>query len=61
MELKVVYLKRLLNNGIRFVFVYNDKDCKNLKCIFNSTTTSLPNKRRKIITLNCFKYKVEWV
>lgn len=61
MELITVYLKRVKNNDIRFVFVYSDKEGKDLKAIFNSTTTSLPNKRRKIITLNCWKYKCEWI
>jgi len=61
MELITVFLKRTVNNNVRFVMVYNDKKGKDLKAIFNSTVTSLPNKRRKIITLNCFKYKCEWI
>lgn len=61
MELITVYLKRIVNNNIRFVMVYNDKEANKLKAIFNSSTTSLPNKKRKVITLNCFKYKCEWI
>jgi len=61
MELITVYLKRTTNNNVRFVMVYNDKEGTKLKAIFNGTTTSLPNKRRKIITLNCFNYKCEWI
>lgn len=61
MELKKVYFKRVVNNGIRFVYVYNDKEGRDLKCMFNSTLTSLPNRRRKFITLNCCKFKCEFI
>jgi hypothetical protein len=59
--MKTLYLKRQINNGIRFVMVYNDKKGTNLKAIFNSTITSLPNKKRKILTLNCFKFNIQWI
>ena len=59
--LKTVFLKRWVNNGIKFVRVYRDKEGTDLKCSFNSTLTSLPNKRRKLVTLGCFKYKVKWI
>lgn len=56
-----VYLKRVVINGSKCVKVYNDKEGTDLKGIFNSCTGSLPNKRRKVITLNCFKFSCEWI
>ena len=56
-----VYLKRGMSNGSKCVEVYNDKEGTDLKAIFNSDTVSLPNKRRKVITLNCFKFYCEWI
>ena len=60
-ELKTVYLKRWINNGVRFVMIYSDKEGKSLKAIFNSTITSLPNKKRKVITLNYKKFLCSWI
>lgn len=60
MELITVYLKRKTNkNGSKSVIVFNDKDATSLKAIFNYGV--LPNKRRKLITLNCFMYKCNWI
>lgn len=58
--LKTVYLRRKTNqNGTKSVVVFNDKEATSLKAIINYG--SLPNKRRKIITLNCWKYNCEWI
>lgn len=51
-----VYFKRHINNGVRFVMVYKDENCTLLRCIINSTVSSLPNKRRKNIIINGLKY-----
>lgn len=60
MELITVYLKRKTNkNGSKSVIVFNDKDATSLKAILNYG--ALPNKRRKLITLNCFTYKCNWI
>ena len=60
MELITVYLRRKKNqNGSTSVVVFNDKEATSLKAIINYGT--LPNKRRKLITINCNNYKVEWI
>lgn len=60
MELITVYLKRKTNkNGSKSVIIFNNKEATSLKAIINYGV--LPNKRRKLITLNCFKYKCEWI
>jgi hypothetical protein len=56
-----VYLKRVVNNGVKCVYAYNDKEGTDLKAIFSDSIVSLPNKRRKVITMNCFKFICEWI
>ena len=53
-----IYLKR---EGVG-VKVYKDKDLKILFCIFNHTTVTVPNKKRKSLVINGYKYtKLIWV
>jgi len=60
MELITVYLKRKKNqNGSTSVIIFNDREATSLKAIMNYAP--LPNKRRKTITLNCWKFNVEWI
>lgn len=60
MELITVYLKRKTNkNGSKSVIIFNDKDATSLKAMLDYGV--LPNKRRKLITLNCFTYKCNWI
>lgn len=59
--MKTVYLRREYKDGIRCVFVYTSPDAQTVKCIFNGIITSLPNKARKIITINSVKYKCAWI
>ena len=58
--MQTVYFKRWINDGVRFVKVYKDENCTDLKCIINSTTSSLPNKRRKTIVINGMKYNCKF-
>jgi len=35
-----VYLKRVVNNGVKCVYAYNDKEGTDLKAIFNGSIVS---------------------
>ena len=41
--------------------VYKDKSLKIPFVRFSHFNSNKPSKRNKYITLNCFKYKLEWV
>lgn len=56
-----VFLKRKINNGIKFVIAYHDKECKSIKAIFNSSTCSLPNKKRQVLIINDSPYNPIWL
>jgi hypothetical protein len=60
MELITIYLRRKTNqNGTKSVIAFNDKNATSLKAIFNYSP--LPNKRRKTIILNGFKFNCQWI
>ncbi len=60
MDLITVYLRRKTNeNGTKSVIAFNNKEGTSLKAIFNYGP--LPNRRRKTITINCNRFKVEWI
>jgi len=60
MELITVFLRRKTNeNGTKSVIVFNDKEATSLKAIINYGP--LPNRRRKTIVLNCWRFKIEWI
>ncbi len=52
-----VYAKRINGN----VEIYKDAACKNIVAHFSKHITTVPNKRRKQITLNSFKFNLQWV
>jgi len=59
--LKTVYLKRIKIGDKSFVYVYSDKEATSLKAIYNRDSHVLPNRRRKIITLNCWNFRCKWL
>jgi len=49
------------SNGVYDVVVYKDKQCSNVFARIPWHYTSKPTRRNKYITLNCYKWRLEWV
>ena len=52
-----VKCEKLKNGGGVQVYHYDGKPFAK----FNASLTSCPDYRNKYVTLNCYRYKIEWV
>lgn len=46
---------------LKTVIIYRDKECKNIFVIFNNLQINKPDYRNKYVTLNCYRWKLEWL
>ena len=56
-----LYAKKVNHNLGFDVIVYDDPAMVQPKCHYQWHSTLKPDYRNKYITLNCYRYKVEWI
>lgn len=55
-------LKRYAPNAKKFdVVIYSDAQAQRTKCVFSLYLSNKPTRRNKYVTINCFRYKLEWI
>ncbi len=52
-----VFAKKLPNGDVQ---IYHDKECTQKFALFQSHFSSKPTRRNKYVTLNCYRYNLEW-
>lgn len=53
-----VYARKLPSGGVA---IYRNKDATNQFCQFASYMTNKPTRRNKWVTLNCYRWRLEWI
>jgi hypothetical protein len=43
------------------VTIYHNKETATIACVFENDRASKPSKRNKYFTLNCWRYKLQWL
>lgn len=53
-----VYARKLPNGGVA---IYRDKAATNQFCQFESHLSNKPTRRNKWVTVNCYRWALEWI
>lgn len=56
-----ILLKYAPNQKEFDVAIYSDKLAQHKKCVIRWDLSSKPTRRNKWLTINCFRYRLEWI
>lgn len=55
-------LKQHAPNAKKFdVVIYRDNQAQDKSCVFRWDLSNKPTRRNKYVTVNCFRYKLQWI